>query len=53
MTKPIARLTLHRMSELPKRHRKKIASWLRRQAEFLEKDADKMSARFTARYFTN
>jgi hypothetical protein len=53
MSKLVARLVLQKPSELPQAHRRNIANWLRRQARFLEKSADKMSTRFTARYFNN
>ncbi len=51
MSKLVARLVLHKPSELPQGRKHDIANWLRRQARFLEKSADKMSTRFTARYF--
>ena len=43
-------LTVKRAHEMTKRGRKQIAAWLRRQADFLEKDGDKFASRFTARY---
>jgi hypothetical protein len=35
---------------MTKRGRKDVARWLRRQAGFLERHADQLSHRFTARY---
>ena len=48
--KSAAILTIHRAPEMSKRGRKAIADWLRRQADFLEHNADELSKRFTARY---
>lgn len=49
-TKSAAILTLKDAPLMNKRGRKNIAAWLRRQAGFLEKHADQLSNRFTARY---
>lgn len=43
-------LTIKDAPNMTKRGRKNIAMWLRRQAGFLDKHADKLSRRFTARY---
>ncbi len=48
--KSAAILTIHRAPAMSKRGRKAIAAWLRRQAGFLERNADELSNRFTARY---
>lgn len=48
--KSAAVLTLKDAPSMTKKGRKDIALWLRRQAGFLEKHADKLSHRFTARY---
>jgi hypothetical protein len=49
-TKSAATLTVHDAPKMSKKGRKSIADWLRRQAGFIEKNADELSARFTARY---
>ena len=44
-------VTIHRPGEMSPRGRRRIAAWLRRTAETLVKDGDKLSpTRFTARY---
>ena len=49
--KSAAIVTIKDAPNMTKRGRKQIAAWLRRQAGFLENHADKLSRRFTARYF--
>lgn len=50
MIKSAATITIRRAADMSPKGRKAIANWMRRQARFLEKKADKLAARFTARY---
>ena len=50
MSKSAAIITIHRASAMNIRGRKRIADWMRRQANLLERHADQLSKRFTARY---
>jgi hypothetical protein len=43
-------VTIKDAPEMSKRGRKLVAKWLRQQADFLEKEGDNLSKRFTARY---
>lgn len=43
-------VTIKDAPSMTKRGRRQIAQWLRRQAGYLERHADKLSKRFTARY---
>lgn len=48
--KSAAIVTIKDAPKMSRRGRKAIADWLRRQANFLETNADQLSNRFTARY---
>ena len=48
--KSAAIVTVKDAQKMTKRGRKAIATWLRRQASFLEKHGTEFSGRFTARY---
>lgn len=48
--KSAAIITVKDAPAMTKRGRKAIASWLRRQAGFLEKHGPEFASRFTARY---
>jgi hypothetical protein len=48
--KSAAIVTIKDAPKMSRKGRKDIASWLRRQATFLEKHADQFAGRFTARY---
>lgn len=48
--KSAAILTLKDAPKMTKRGRKEIASWLRRQARFLESHGTQLAGRFIARY---
>jgi len=48
--KSAAIVTILKAPQMTKRGRKRIAEWLRRQAQFLEQNGDELSSRFTARY---
>jgi hypothetical protein len=43
-------VTIHRAPEMSKSGRKRIATWLRAQAMFLEQNSKQLSSRYTARY---
>jgi len=49
-TKSAAILTIHDAPSMSKRGRTAIVKWLRRQADFLDKESVNLSHRFTARY---
>jgi hypothetical protein len=46
-----ARLTIYNAADMTAQGKKDIANWLRKQAEFLLKDGDNFSKRFTAKYY--
>ena len=48
--KSAAILTVKDAPKMTPRGRKQIATWLRRQAAFLESDGKRFASRFTARY---
>lgn len=48
--KAVAVLTLRGASQMTSWERWRVASWLRNQASFLEKDMTKYSGQFRARY---
>ena len=48
--KSAAIVTIKDAAKMSPKGRKDIANWLRRQAAFLERSADQLSSRFTARY---
>lgn len=50
LEKSAAILTIHRAPDMSPEGRRDIASWLRRQAGFLERSAKQMASRYTARY---
>ena len=49
-TKEAARIVIVRGAEFTPSGRRRIAQWLRREATFLEKHADRMASRYTARW---
>jgi hypothetical protein len=48
--KSAAIITIHDAPSMTKRGRTAIARWMRRQADFLERESKNLSRRFTARY---
>jgi hypothetical protein len=48
--KSAAIVTIKDAAKMSPRGRRQIAAWLRRQAGFLERNADQLASRFTARY---
>lgn len=48
--KRAAILTVFEAPDMTKRGRRQIATWLRKQAEFLEREGQHYAKRFTARY---
>lgn len=46
--KVAAKVVIYRGAEMTAKGRRQIAGWLRRQADFLEKKADRMANQFTA-----
>ena len=46
----IARLTMHRLSEMTPEGRKALAEWLRNNAKFILKEGKNCSKVFTAKY---
>jgi hypothetical protein len=48
--KSAAIVTIHDASGMTAKGRRQIAAWLRRQADFVEKDGKALASRFTARY---
>lgn len=48
--KSAAIVTIHDAPRMHRKGRKSIAAWLRRQAAFLENNADQLASRYTARY---
>jgi hypothetical protein len=48
--KSAAIVTVFDAPKMTKRGRKEVAAWLRRQAEFLEKDGEEYAGKFRARY---
>lgn len=49
-TNRAATITIHRAADMTKKGRTAIAAWMRKQAEFLEKEGLNLSRRYTARY---
>lgn len=49
-TKTAAVVTIFKASEMSKLGKHRIACWLRRTAETLEREGHNLAARFTARY---
>jgi hypothetical protein len=48
--KSAAIVTVHNVDDLSAQGKKDIANWLRRQARIIEKHADELEGRYTARY---
>jgi hypothetical protein len=48
--KSAAIITIKDAPEMTKRGRRQVASWMRKQADFLEFEGKALSNRFTARY---
>jgi hypothetical protein len=49
-TSSAAVITVFKANKMTKKGRREVAKWMRRQADFLEKEGYVFSARFTARY---
>jgi hypothetical protein len=49
-SKAAAIVTIHKAANMTPEGKREIAAWLKKQAGFLLKNADKMSLRYTARY---
>lgn len=49
----VASLNLHGVNSWPTRGKKRLADWLRSQADALEKEGDQYSSRFRATYRVN
>lgn len=48
--KTAAIVTVFRAPDMSSKGRRRIVAWLRRQADVLEQEADKLARRYTARY---
>jgi hypothetical protein len=48
--KSAAIVTIHKAANMTPAGRKRIAKWIRKQADFLEQNAKELSPRYTARY---
>jgi protoporphyrinogen oxidase len=47
-----ATITVHQAPVMTKKGRRSVAQWMRRQADFLEKNGSEFANRFTARYIS-
>lgn len=48
--KAAATLTIHHPADMSAKGRRAVATWLRKQATYLERHAKELAPRFTARY---